>query len=48
MYFDHIVYLELHVHFIAATMHWEAKSDEWNVEFVLGDVPGDDEAFLPP
>ena len=44
--------LELHVHFIAATMtdvletmHWEAETDERNVEFVLG-IPGD-EGFLP-
>jgi hypothetical protein len=55
MYFDHMIDLELHVHFIVATMadalatiHWGAKIDGQNVEFVLGGVPGDDEAFLPP
>jgi hypothetical protein len=52
MYFDHMIDLKLHVHFIAATMadaletmHWEAKTDGRNVEFVLGGVPGNDEGF---
>jgi len=53
MYFDHMIDPELHVHFIAATMadaletmHWEAKIDERNVEFMLGGIPGN-EGFLP-
>jgi hypothetical protein len=28
MYFGHMINLELHVHFMAVTMHWEAKTDE--------------------
>src|SRR5277367_3353421 len=49
MYFDHMIDPELHVHFIAATMadaletmHWEAKVDERNVEFMLGGIPGNE------
>jgi Zinc finger protein len=53
IYFDQMIDLELHVSFIAETManalammHWKAKIDGRDIEFVLGGVPGDDKVFL--
>ena len=55
MYFDQMIDLELHISFIAETMadalavmHWEARIDGRDVEFVLGGVPGDDKTFVSP
>jgi hypothetical protein len=55
MYFDQMLDLELHVSFIAETMadalavmHWQAKIDGRDVEFVLGGILGDDGRFLLP